>query len=104
MGAYEWNWMVEVADAPKDNSGRTVKTSPNPFTSKVRIEYHLSQIADERISIFNSRGECVESITGSNNIGDRVITWDATGLSSGIYFYSIQLNNKISTGKIIKIE
>ena len=64
---------------------------PNPFNPATTIKYSLPEQSKVVIKIYNSLGELVELI--ANNVqeaGIYKLIWDASGFSSGVYFYSIE--------------
>lgn len=74
---------------------------PNPFNNSTIIEYKLYTPGEIRISIFTLMGARISVLNGGfQNSGLNRIFWlgdDSTGkpVSSGIYFYTVQLGNKI---------
>ncbi len=84
-----------------NNSGFSMKLSPNPVSSQVSI--HANQPFDKNctISIVNSTGQIViKQIDTINFTSDNLeLTFEVTSLSSGIYFAEI-INNSIP--RIIK--
>lgn len=71
---------------------------PNPFNPETNIEYDLPSQADVRLSIFNAAGKEVNTImSGYQNAGRFKLRWDASKLSSGIYFYllTVKANGQV---------
>ncbi|MBN2279808.1 MAG: DUF4114 domain-containing protein [Candidatus Marinimicrobia bacterium] len=78
------------------------KIYPNPFNPATTIEYYLAQPGQINISVFNMQGEWVTTLVDQNmNSGPRSITWNADGLSSGVYFIHFQTGNQHSIQKCI---
>jgi len=82
-----------------------LKNYPNPFNGSTTIEYRLGQTAQVRISIFNVLGERVRLLDDSFQApGMHRVNWfgnnDSGGIvSSGIYFYAIEINGRVTTRK-----
>jgi hypothetical protein len=76
---------------------------PNPFNPSTVIEFALPQSANVSLTIYNSIGEKVaELLKGNMNSGKHSVTFDASNLSSGIYFYRISAIGEKSN--FIKVE
>ena len=66
-------------------------TYPNPFNPYTDIVFELAEQTAVDIKIFDSIGREIAILqSGMMSSGRQVIRWDASGLSSGIYFLSIQ--------------
>jgi len=64
---------------------------PNPFNPKTRIVFELEQKNRVLLNVFNSNGQLIKQLLNEHrNIGKHTIIWDASGLSSGIYFINLQ--------------
>jgi len=72
---------------------------PNPFNAATRIAYQLPRPCDVKLEIYNILGQRVALLVGSKQqAGFRSITWDASGFSSGLYFYKLTAG-EFSQGK-----
>jgi hypothetical protein len=75
---------------------------PNPFNPTTMIRYSLPEDTHVRLEVFNLLGQSVAVLAdGVQNAGDHEATFDATDLSSGIYFYRITAGSVIETRKLI---
>ncbi len=65
---------------------------PNPvYDGETYIRYYLSESADVSISIYEMNGEKITSFDGPGNGGmDNEISWDASGVQSGVYLGRIE--------------
>lgn len=73
---------------------------PNPFNSKTRIRFNLKESSNVSIQVYDLVGRLVETIVETNfNSGLHEIEWDASNLSSGIYYIKLK-NNEVT--KFIK--
>lgn len=67
---------------------------PNPFNPTTTLNFSLPKAEVVKIDVFNSIGQKVETLADTKfTSGSHQVVWDATGMASGLYFYSI------STGK-----
>ena len=78
---------------------------PNPFNSSTVIKYDLPQSSHVTIAIYNILGRRVETLVqGEQLAGYHQITWDASGHSTGIYFYRIQAGEYAETRKMVLLK
>lgn len=82
-----------------------INVFPNPFNNNAKIT--VSQITNEKLSIYNLLGEKVKEIESDYfDNSNTIYSWDGKNesghfVSSGIYFITLQLNENIYTNKII---
>ena len=77
---------------------------PNPFNNQTTIRFSLPYESDVRLRVYNLLGQEVKSfIYGQQNAGTYDITFDASGLPSGVYIYRISaISRDTGTGTIHK--
>ncbi len=64
---------------------------PNPFNPSTSIKYSVAQDGFVNVSVFNLIGEKVATLVNSNmKAGSYELSFNASQLSSGVYFYSIE--------------
>lgn len=64
---------------------------PNPFNPSTQISYKLPRSTYVQLKVYNLLGEEVASLENSQKrAGTHSVTFDASGLSSGIYYYRLQ--------------
>ena len=69
---------------------------PNPFNSRLSIEYESKIHENMTINVYNIKGELVQTIDNKyNSPGVHSITWDASNHSTGIYFIKL-INSRSS--------
>lgn len=93
-----------VSNKPKQFS--LSQNYPNPFNPQTSIEYQLPWNSQVNLSIYNALGQKVTTIvSGKQTAGTYVAKWDATGFSSGVYFYRIETNKGIiQTKKLVVLK
>lgn len=84
------------------NSYELKQNYPNPFNPVTTIEYSLKKASQVEISVFNVLGQKVMTLVEENqNAGKHTLRFDATELSSGVYFYRIDAGKFNSVRKMI---
>jgi hypothetical protein len=71
-----------------------IRNFPSPFTSMTTIEYTLPTAAEVSITTYNSLGQPINQIVNANHTaGTHQVIWNASDLPSGMYFYTIIIND-----------
>ena len=75
---------------------------PNPFNPTTTIEYDVVKTGHVVLSVYNSLGQKVETlVNGQKPAGEYRLIWNASNLSSGIYFYQLKAGSTVLTRKMI---
>ncbi len=78
---------------------------PNPFNPKTTISFALSKATDISLVIYDAVGSQVEELLkGSLRSGAHEVSWDASGLSSGIYFYKLETDGERQVRKMVLLK
>jgi hypothetical protein len=78
---------------------------PNPFNPTTRINYSLPKAGKVELFVYNLLGQkLVELVNSEKPAGHHTINFDASNLSSGVYFYSLQAGQFINVKKMILLE
>ncbi len=91
---------------------KVLQNYPNPFNPETWIPYQLAQDAPVTISIYNTKGQLLRTLhLGNQNAGiymakDKAAYWDGKDdlgqkVASGVYYYTLQVGNFISTRKMV---
>lgn len=95
---------VETIAAPKYYS--LEQNYPNPFNPSTTITFSLKEAGRVQLSVFNVRGQMVAELINENKVaGQYSVEWnglDANGFRapSGLYFYTIRVNDFVETKKM----
>jgi len=74
---------------------------PNPFNPTTEIRYNLPERANVRLEIYNLSGQRIETLVNEpQEAGVHWVTWDATGHSSGVYFYKLIAGDRVSARRM----
>ena len=83
----------------------TLSNHPNPFNPSTDISYSLPATTDVKLSVFNLKGQLVETLVNENQkAGNYSINWDATDYGSGVYFYRLDYGSKSIVKKCIMLK
>ncbi len=94
---------TERYETPKDYS--LLQNYPNPFNPSTIIEFSLPGNSIVTLKIYNSLGEEVaELVNGELQAGYHSVNFNASNISSGIYFYRISAGSFVQTKKMILIK
>jgi hypothetical protein len=78
---------------------------PNPFNPATVIEYSTKEEGNVELVIYDVLGKVVEKIVDDRKpAGNYSAQFDASKLSSGIYFYSLRVNDFVSTRKMLLLK
>ncbi|OZC01788.1 T9SS type A sorting domain-containing protein [Rubricoccus marinus] len=78
------------------------QNSPNPFTARTTIRFSLKAQGDVQLHVYNHLGQKVATLVdGSVASGDHAVSFDATGLASGMYFYRLQHSGSTVTRTMV---
>ncbi len=95
---------VEVIDEDV-SSYQLQQNYPNPFNASTLIQFSITQNETVILEVFNSIGEKITTLVNSEfSEGDYRVTFDATYLTSGIYYYRITAGSFTDTKKMILLK
>jgi hypothetical protein len=102
----ELNPIVSVDDNTNiPNELHLFQNYPNPFNPSTKISYSIPEISLVTLKVFDIIGNEIETLVNEEKpIGSYTIGFDATGLSSGIYFYKLTAGSFVETKKMILIK
>ncbi len=85
--------------------GELLQNIPNPITAgNTQIWYKLNNEATVQLNIYNYTGQLISSINeGAKLAGTHHISFNATGLTNGVYFYSINIDGQTTDTKKMTI-
>jgi hypothetical protein len=100
-------WLTEgiVLNNPNENSVVSTysldQNYPNPFNPSTRITYSLAEEVKVNLKIYDVMGrEVAQLINETQNAGTHYYNFDASALSSGIYFYKLSAADFVSVKKM----
>ena len=100
-GTFEYSDIIEAEiGIPKNYELK--QNYPNPFNPSTTINYSIPNDAHVTLAIYDALGKEVALLdNGFRTAGNYSHTFDASNLSSGMYFYTINAGNFSSTKKML---
>ncbi len=78
---------------------------PNPFNPSTVISYSLPNASNVRLTVYNAIGQPVKALeNGFKAAGNYNISFNASELSSGIYFYKLEAGQFSQTRKMMLVK
>lgn len=109
--SFQNNTILKVTNLPtaveEDNNSTITnffldQNYPNPFNPSTKINYRLALAGNVSLRVYDVLGKEVATLISEEKpAGNYSIDFNAAGLSSGIYFYTLKENNLIQTKKMI---
>ncbi len=101
LGTYEYSDEIEVeVNGPLTFS--LEQNYPNPFNPSTNIKYNIPESGVVKLAIYNMLGEEVAVLVdGIVQAGFYEVTFDASNLPSGAYFYRLQSDNLNQVKKML---
>ena len=112
--AYQWCWdMCTKCDgsSPLISGVETISTTlfnlssyPNPAYQTTLLSYSLPRQAKQvTLSVYDQVGRAVAQFKGENTIGVHNFNLDISTLQTGLYYYTLQVDNKINSCKFVVV-
>ena len=90
-----------AVDESAPSAFTVAQNSPNPFNPTTTISFKIPESATVSIDVFNVAGQKIDTIAnGFMASGNHSVTWDASGFSAGVYFYTVKAGDFARTMKM----
>lgn len=111
-------YFVYVANAPgiptsveEENNPAAVvnfelqQNFPNPFNPTTQIRFSLAEQSQVTLKVYNVLGKEIATLVNDvKSAGVHEVSFNGTGLASGVYFYTLQAGKQSQTHKMILIK
>ena len=101
-----WNTTTGVERDPNviASTYQLSQNYPNPFNPETRIVFTLARRERATLKVYNLAGQEVATVVeGTYDSGTYTATFDGSGLSSGVYFYTLSADGLRQTKKMLLI-
>lgn len=91
-------------DAPEEFS--LAQNYPNPFNPTTNIRFNLAKSVDVNLTVYNLLGQKVKTLISNKKMGSgtHTVAFDASSLSSGVYFYRLTAGDFVSNKRMTLIK
>lgn len=101
---YDPNVLVEIVDN-KIIDYELMQNYPNPFNPITNIEYSIKEEGNVELIVYDVLGKVVEKLVDDRkSAGNYSAQFNASNLSSGIYFYCLRVNDFVGAKKMLLIK
>jgi hypothetical protein len=67
---------------------------PNPFNPSTNVSFVISHLSFVELTVFDVLGRVVSTLVNEvKQPGEYTVTWDASGMPSGVYFYRLEASS-----------
>jgi len=95
-------WMVG-GNLPQEFS--LEQNYPNPFNPRTTIRYNLAEASRVTLTVYDLQGRRVAELTdGWRSAGTHELTWDASGMASGMYLCRLQAGTHTGIVKMMLVK
>ncbi len=100
-GTFEYSNAIQ-AEILVPNKYNLAQNFPNPFNPSTKISYSIPKAGDVNINIYSVVGELVTTLVNEKQeAGAYQLEFDASSLTSGVYFYTLTSGEFTKTNKMI---
>lgn len=104
-GAFKYSSVVRIDAGSTPRIFSLSQNYPNPFNPTTTISYQLPTKSMVSLKIYDLLGrEATTLVHGRMDAGAHQVSFDASKLASGTYFYSIQAENFTATKKMVLLK
>jgi hypothetical protein len=100
-----------IADDAENNvvvdENFTISAYPNPYTDKLRIDYHLYRESSVIIGVYDNVGKSIALLVNQKKTKGNYTEWFSGkdyGMKQGVYYLRVSIDGKITTKKIVQID
>ncbi len=98
--------LTGISNSPIPVEYNLSQNFPNPFNPQTTINYQLAKEGFVKINIYDITGKLQETLLNrQTTAGSYNVTWNASRFSTGIYFYTLEVNGvNVDTKKMILVK
>ena len=103
---------IELYPSGIENTGSSIpdkfelsQNYPNPFNPTTNINFSISNAQFVTLKIYDMLGKEIATLVNEKlNAGSYKVNWNASAISSGVYYYRITAGNFVETKKMILLK
>jgi photosystem II stability/assembly factor-like uncharacterized protein len=96
---------VEQESAPLPEAFSLEQNYPNPFNPVTNIQFSLAKDGNVELMVHDILGRAVATlVSGHQSAGTRTVQFDAAGLPSGVYLYTLRAGDFTSTRSLVVLK
>ncbi|MBU0518150.1 T9SS type A sorting domain-containing protein [bacterium] len=97
-------WLTDIpAEIPANFA--IVGVYPNPFNPTTTFSYQLPEAAHVSLAVYDLSGRLVANLVdGLRTAGSHDVTFDGSGLASGVYIYHLEAGTYQANGKMVMMK
>ncbi|HMS34679.1 MAG TPA: T9SS type A sorting domain-containing protein [Ignavibacteria bacterium] len=104
-GNFEYFNLIDEVNIGIPSKYELSQNYPNPFNPFTNFKFEIPESGFVTLKIYNTSGmEVATIVSESMNAGYYSINFNASSLSSGVYFYTISANNFVQTKKMMLVK
>ena len=105
IGAYEYNTISSVEEFYTPDNFILYQNYPNPFNPTTTISWQSSTNSHQILKIYSALGDEIATLVDEEKSGGKYsVIFDASSLSSGIYFYQLKIGSHLTTKSMVLIK
>jgi len=102
---YKYDIPTKIVDTIIPNKIELMQNYPNPFNPSTRIEFDINEATDVTLTLYNILGQKVTTLINEyKEAGHYGLEFNASSLSSGLYFYHLTAGERSYTRKMCLIK
>jgi hypothetical protein len=81
------------------------QNTPNPFANSTSVTYQLPEAGFVSLKVYNVIGNEVATLVSSNQTkGSHTMQFNANGLPTGVYYYTLRFGDQVKSNKMLLIK
>lgn len=101
-GVRSFKLTLASVDLRPATTGAFSSVQPNPATAEASINFTVVRSEDVSLKIYNTLGVCVATLADGKLAPNKyALTWNAAGVTSGVYLYQLRVGDRTDVGRIV---
>ncbi|MBN2771809.1 MAG: T9SS type A sorting domain-containing protein [Spirochaetes bacterium] len=93
---------ADISESTMPTQHQLFQNYPNPFNPVTQIKFALTKSTDVKLSVYNINGQLISQLaSGVRQAGIHTVDFDGARFNSGVYYYTLEVEGKSLTQKMI---